>query len=364
MLQHARRKLLVGLGALGVSGALGIACSRSPATSGTLAPASPAQAISDPAVAVQVTTTASASRPPGKLVVVLAGSLSILDLTTLQRRQLTHPPKDGFAATPSLSPDRRRIAYTSYVPPTSSADLGGSDLFVVDVADSSPHLVARHPISGASYETPFWTADGSALLATKRVTESVPGKPIRVTLSVVRLPLNGDPPTDLLPNATSATLSPDGKRLAYVAVNAAGLSIGLMIAGPDGKGARRLSFHPAFSLLGSPAFAPDNTRLAFAGSAGMGPAAPSVGPARGWTPLAVTVAEAHNAYWEIWSVDADGTNLTQLTNLSEDNPVPAWSPDGRWIAVAGEMGLYLVDPVSRMTTHVGPIHSSGIDWLA
>ena len=60
---------------------------------------------------------------------------------------------------------------------------------------------------------------------------------------------------------------------------------------------------------------------------------------------------------------ADGSELTQLTHLSADNPVPAWSPDGKWIAIARETGLYVVDAAGVQTSRLSFDLSTGIDWL-
>jgi Tol biopolymer transport system component len=46
---------------------------------------------------------------------------------------------------------------------------------------------------------------------------------------------------------------------------------------------------------------------------------------------------------DIWTVRPDGTELRQLTATQDHNPYPVWSPDGKWIAVAGQMTLTLVD---------------------
>jgi Tol biopolymer transport system component len=67
---------------------------------------------------------------------------------------------------------------------------------------------------------------------------------------------------------------------------------------------------------------------------------------------------------DLWMISADGTGLRQLTNLSEDDPVSVWSPDGRWVAFTGALGLYLLD-VTRGT--VIRIHDEGggggLTWL-
>jgi Tol biopolymer transport system component len=67
---------------------------------------------------------------------------------------------------------------------------------------------------------------------------------------------------------------------------------------------------------------------------------------------------------DIWIVNSDGRGLQQLTQLGEDDPVPAWSPDGRWIAFTGAAGLYLLDPARKElkllhTDGGGP----GLTWL-
>lgn len=295
---------------------------------------------------------------------VLGGKLEIFDLATRQARPFADFPKGGFAARPALSPDRKWIAYTDYRPPKTTGDLGGSDLYVVGVDRTQPRLLLRHPTEGVSLETPSWAPDGAAILATKRVTRTNQGRFVSMSLSTIRVPLDGSPPTEFLSNAIQATLSPDGKRLAYVAVDPQGFVTGLWLASPDGTEAHQISSHPAFSLVGAPVFAPDRSHLAFAASGGPVIGSPGQNDSgRGLIPLGAAVAEAHNAYWEIWTAGADGRDLNQITQLSEDRPVPAWSPDGRWIGIAGEMGLYVADAAGQQTTRISADQSSGIAWL-
>lgn len=81
-------------------------------------------------------------------------------------------------------------------------------------------------------------------------------------------------------------------------------------------------------------------------------------------PFAPAIAEAHGIPWDIWSVKPDGSDLTQLTRISEDTPVPTWSPDSNWIAIAGEIGLYLVDAAGKQTIRLATtVSAGGIGWL-
>ena len=51
-------------------------------------------------------------------------------------------------------------------------------------------------------------------------------------------------------------------------------------------------------------------------------------------------------YWAIYVMDADGKNLTQLTDLSVDAWAPSWSPDGQRIAFTssrdGDAKIYVI----------------------
>ena len=74
--------------------------------------------------------------------------------------------------------------------------------------------------------------------------------------------------------------------------------------------------------------------------------------------------------WELWTIDLDGRNLRRVTNLAEDLPVGAWSPDGARIAflgggsaTTGQTGLAIVGAdgqgLRRLTPQPG---HRGVDW--
>lgn len=49
--------------------------------------------------------------------------------------------------------------------------------------------------------------------------------------------------------------------------------------------------------------------------------------------------------WQIWSIDPDGKNLTQLTNIPQELHYPSWSPDGkRYACASNERDIWVAKP--------------------
>ena len=81
----------------------------------------------------------------------------------------------------------------------------------------------------------------------------------------------------------------------------------LFVIGPDGEGKRQLTDSAGGNYL--PAWSPDGRKIAF--------------------------VSTRTGAAEIWVMDADGSNQTQLT-LGGGNMLPAWSPDGQSIACVSQ----------------------------
>ena len=141
----------------------------------------------------------------------------------------------------------------------------------------------------------------------------------------------------------------------------------------DGGPDRQIISDRDLLIVSFPRFSPDGSRMIVAGvghlerfvqklSAGNKGdiAARDVIP-----PLAerITAVAAHGLPVDPWLVGVDGAGLQRLALLSIDDAAVAWSPDGRWVAVAGADGVRLLSPEDGRVVQVSEGSSFGaIDW--
>ena len=119
--------------------------------------------------------------------------------------------------------------------------------------------------------------------------------------------------------------SPDGRRIAFVSERDGNLEI--YAVNVDGSDLTRLSNNPSGDW--SPAWSPDGRRIVYVSAREIVP----------------RYAPAHT---EIYAMNADGSEITRLTNSDRVAREPAWSPDGRRIAFSSSYGhahssIYVMD---------------------
>lgn len=153
---------------------------------------------------------------------------------------------------------------------------------------------------------------------------------------------------DGLANLEDPVLSPDGRRIAFVAQAERGRNRELYAMDADGGNKVRLTDNDGFD--GDPAFSPDGRRIAFVsardgsddvyvmGADGSNPARLTTGAADVRDPAfspdgrRIAFVGGPSGNLDVHVIDADGSNGTRLTDNDVDDWNPAFSPDGRRIA--------------------------------
>lgn len=171
-----------------------------------------------------------------------------------------------------------------------------------------------------------------------------PGRNGRIAISVLREPFTSLPGEDLLlggdrdiftfapgggaiqqvTTGAEADIqpawSPDGQRIVFLradVLNGAVTAADIFVINSDGSGATNLTNTPAYYEY-QPSWSPDGKKIVFSSDQ----AQPDVE----WRLL------QRSGEHDLYVMDADGSNLVQLTSDPGMETHPTWSPDGRWIA--------------------------------
>jgi len=234
--------------------------------------------------------------------------------------------------TPVSSPDGTRIAFATSSPSSTESHI------VVMNADGT-HRVQVTNGSGVDRH-PDWSPDGTRLVFQRGDSNS--GGDVYVvdleTTATTRLTKGAA--TDQQP-----TWSPDGKHLAY-ASNRGGSS-DLWIMDADGSNPQQITTNRTDDWW--PSWSPDGSQLAFmsdrehdigvyvvnvdgSNERRLVPQSVAV-PA--WSPNGRTIAVVDGLSGEVYLVAADGSSVRRLTTSRGGNFAPSWSPDGTHLVMTG-----------------------------
>jgi Tol biopolymer transport system component len=294
-----------------------------------------------------------ATAPPGLTGVLTYqrdGNVYALGVESKAERKLT----DVAANTPALfsarSPDGSRVAYVRIEPM-------GSSLWIMHPDGSDLRQIVDEGTVGAMLERPQWTPDGTGIIFTYHgflmEGTAIKGEVFRAE----RVNPDGSGRTVLAPDADGPTLAPDGS-LAFVRNTRAGRELVLL---PAGGGERVLVAERTFFSVAAPRFSPDGQRIAFT-AVGDGPKLGGSGPRLGDLGLGPRTAFAHGEPWDIWVSDLRG-EIRRVSKLAEDEPTVAWGEGGRYLAVSGGTGVYIVDVSTGQPVQLAKVGGfGGIDW--
>jgi Tol biopolymer transport system component len=221
-------------------------------------------------------------------------------------KQLTLFGATGGGITESWSPDGQKFLFSFL-----AADGSPAQIWEMNADGSKPHRLLKDP--SAFDVSPSFSPDGSHIIFTRCGA---------VTCAIYRINADGSDLTPVThfnhnPDVVDfwAAYSPDGGTIAFTSTTRGGLICAIYLMNADGSNIRPLT--PPGITAWAPMWSPDGRKIAFA----------------------TNFVAIHDE--EIWTIDADGRHLTQLTHNNQNwngylsgahDILPSWSPEGDAVA--------------------------------
>ena len=259
--------------------------------------------------------------PDGQTISFLyEGDLWVTDLNGSNRQNLTNGRINLNSCVPtSWSPDGRQIAYWG------NSDQGYG-VYAIGTNGGNKQIVEAGWTRDGSVS---WSPDGRSIAYSEMRQLDPPFKRFGSDIFVVNS--NGSTRVNLTVNPApmniSASWSPDGKKIAYVASPKPFLWLpphNIHVMNADGSDSVMLTQEERWGYEWNPTWSPDSRRIAFA-------------------------RQTPDGFKDIFSMNADGSDLRNLTQTHRvEEEYPAWSP-----------GAQAVSSTARLVTQWGAVKQPG-----
>lgn len=318
---------------------------------------------------------------------------------SLGGKQITKASPLAQAVSPSLSPDGSQLVYAYSPEPEGSPGniVIGQDIWLYDLKSNQSKMLIQRDEPQTFLDDPIWSADGKYIYFDYRTpSRDQKGVVVGEKIGIDRFEIATSNRERLLGDARYPAPMADGKSVVYVATDASGgtYDTDLRVLDLATKQSKALlNKNQNFIQYYVPRPSPGGDWIVF--SAVGGPdtavdpnAAVPVQPNPAPTPTKAAVTKdgpglallnsfapsllgsgmtkgvaAHGLPYDLWLIKPDGSNVHRLTTLFEDQPVPAWSKNGKQVTFLAGLGLYTIDVDGKNLVKRSDKGShGGFDW--